>query len=614
MKGRQTCTTLRKTWWACLLMVLTVARVAQAQVGVGDNTQMSLNGFLGMGYSGGYQNFGPSAHGLFGTGNGQLSGFYYDPNFLSFDVRPFYNRNQDNGSFGSVLNDTGVEASTHLFSGTHFPGAVSFSKAFTNGSQYGIPGSAGLSSDSSTQNFSVTWNELLPKYPTLTGTFGLGSSSATLQGEPGTTDSSSRTFNLMSNYKVDGWGFMGFMNHQNFRVTLPAFLSPTNATSDSSSTSYGVSANHALPLSGMLQAGYNRTDYASETGDYHTNGATDTADTTVSLKPTEKLTVSGQLRYIGNLIGSLQQSLGAGAGPLPTDEQTSHGLSLNGFGSYMIGHGFVLTGFVNRQRQTFEGTVSASTQAGGTLTYNYSRPLFGMLYFSFGMVNSATNNGPGSLGFVGSVNFRKQFGGWQVDSNFSYTQNAQTIISYYTMSNYSYGGMVRRRFGVNSIWTGSYHGMRSGLTELPGYGNRSDAFLTTLGRGKFALSGTYSQSHGTAFLSTAGVLTPNQLAPLLNPDQAIYDGKTYGGGVSVIPIKRMIISANWYKTQSDTLTSQLFSNNNSQRIYTQMQYNLRKLSFRAGYWRTVQQIGVTSTLPTQNNTYYFNLSRWFNVF
>lgn len=613
MTYRQSWATLQRLCGACLL-VLSMGNFAKAQLGVGDDTKMTLNGYLGAGYSGDFGETGASGHGLFGSGAGQLAGYYYNPNFLSFNVRPFYNRNQDNSSFGSVLSETGVDGSVNLFSGSPFPGSVTYSKAFSKGSQYGIPGAQGLSSDSSTQNFGVTWSELLSGLPSVTATYGMSSSFATLQGESGTTDSASRNFSLMSHYRVDGWGLTGFLNHQNFRVKLPSFLSPTNAESDSSGTSFGASVTHALPLSGMFGAGYNRTNYNSETGTYRNHGTTDTADSTVSFKPTQRFTINGQVRYTGNLIGALQQQVAPGAPPLPTDEQTSHSVILSTYGAYNLGHGFILIGYFNREQATFRGVDFTTNRAGGTLTYSYSRPLFGMLYFSFGMVNNASNQGAGSLGFVGNVSFKRRFGAWQVDSDFSYAENVQTIIAYYTTSNYNYGAAVRRRFGASSSWNASYHSARSALTQLPGYSNSADTFITTLVRGRFGLSGNYGQSHGTAMLSGAGILTPSELAPLVAPDQALYDGKVYGAGLSVAPMKKMIINVNWFRTRSDTQTASIFSANNSERFYGQMQYNLRKLSFRAGYWRVDQGIGAAGLPPTINNTYYFNISRWFSVF
>jgi hypothetical protein len=606
--------TLRKIRRIGTLALIGCAMSAQAQVEVGDNLNLTLNGNVAVGYSGDFGNSG-SGHGLFGAGFGQLSGYFYQPSFLSFNVRPFYNRSQDNSSYTSVLRDTGVDASANIFGGSHFPGSVSYSKSFANGSQFGFPGSTGLNSDSSTRTFSVTWSELLPNLPSLTATFADSSSSSTIQGEAGTTDSASRSFNLTSNYKVDGWGLTGFLTHQNFNVTLPSFLSPTNSASDSSGTSYGFSATHPLPLSGTFLASYNRTNYSSESGTYRNNGTTDTAESTVAFQPTQRFTVNGQVRYTGNLIGALQQSfLPGGPPPLPTNDLTSHGISLNTFGTYNLGHGFILIGYANQQQQTFEGIDSSNTRAGGTLTYSYSRPLFGMLYFSFGMVNNASNTGGGSLGYVGNVSLKRQLGRWQLDTDFSYAQNVQTIINSYTTSNYSYGAMIRRRFAANSTWTASYRGIQTGLTQLPGYNNRSDNFITILNRGRYGFSGSYSKSHGTALLSSAGVLTPTVLAPLIAPDQAVYDGTSYGAGLSVAPLRRMIINVNWYRTRSDTLTAATFSANNSERYYGQIQYNLRKLSFRAGYWRVYQGIGANGLPPTTRNTYYFNISRWFNIF
>jgi hypothetical protein len=76
----------------------------------------------------------------------------------------------------------------------------------------------------------------------------------------------------------------------------------------------------------------------------------------------------------------------------------------------------------------------------------------------------------------------------------------------------------------------------------------------------------------------------------------------------------MLINVNWYRMRSDTLTAQTFSNNNSERFYGQMQYNLRKLSFRAGYWRVYQGTSANGRPPSMDNTYYFNISRLFDMF
>src|SRR6185437_14627319 len=462
---------------------------AQAQVAVGDEVKMSLNGNIGIGYSGDFGNTGTSGHGLFGTGMGLLSGSYYNPNFLSFNVRPFYNRNQDNGVYTSVLSETGVDASTSIFSGSHFPGSISYTKSFAKGSQYGLPGTANLSADSNTQNFSATWSELLPNLPSLTATFADNSSSSTILGESGTSDTSSKIFNVLSNYKVHGYQLTGFVNHQNYNVELPAFLAPTNTQSDSATTSYGISANHSLPLSGTITMDYNRTDYDSRTGAFQANGTTDTADTTVAVKPIERLSVSGQVRYTGNLIGALRQTYLAGqTAGLFSEEEQSHGIMLGTYAAYQIGHGFGLVGYANRQIQNFAGTTYDFNQAGGTLTYSYARPLFGLLYLSFGMVNNGTTTGGNSLGFVGNADLKRRIRRWEYNADFSYSQNVQAIIANYTTSGFNYGGNVRRRLGSNISWTVSYRGAQTAVTQIPGSGNRADSFVTNFVDGRYDFS------------------------------------------------------------------------------------------------------------------------------
>lgn len=588
---------------------------AQAQLNLGQGVEMSMNGNLGIGYSGNFGDSGLSGHALYGTGMGLLSGSYHNPNFLSFTVRPYYNRNQDNTSYTSVLSETGVDASTSIFAGSYFPGSVSFSKSFSQGSQYGLPGSASLTADGSNQDFSVSWKELLPQMPSLTATFSDNSSSSTIFGQTGTANTSSKILDLMSNYSVHGFQLVGFVNHQNYHVDLPAFLSRTNSHSDSASTSYGISATHTLPFSGSFTADYNRTNYDGETGSYRTRGSTGTADTMVSFKPAERLTVSGQLRYTGNLIGALRQSYLDGELPVEfNNEQGSYGVALNSYATYQIGHGFTLIGYANRQTQTFAGTHYNYHQVGGTLSYSYSRPLFGLLYFSFGMVNNGTTNGGDSLGFVGTATLKKRVGMWEYGADISYSQNVQTVLANFTTSSFNYGGNIRRRFGSNMSWSSSYRGIQTGITQLQGSNNRADSFLTNFQRGRYDVSGSYSKSHGAALLSSTGVLTPTPVAPILTPDQILYSGEVYGAGASVRPMRRMLVNFNWYRVRSSTETTTLLSQNNSERYYGQMEYNVRKLSFRAGYWRVYQGVGASAIQPTLNNTYFFNVSRWFNLF
>jgi predicted CXXCH cytochrome family protein len=54
-----------------------------------------------------------------------LAGSFYNPNFLSFKVEPFYNQSRANSDFQSITGASGVTASSSIFGGSEFPGSVS---------------------------------------------------------------------------------------------------------------------------------------------------------------------------------------------------------------------------------------------------------------------------------------------------------------------------------------------------------------------------------------------------------------------------------------------------------------------------------------------------------
>jgi len=379
---------------------------------------------------------------------------------------------------------------------------------------------------------------------------------------------------------------------------------------------------HPLPLSGSFQIGANRYTYTSNDNVSLSNdGTSDTALASVSLNPTRKLTVTGTVRYYDNLLTFAQPgTLPPGTGPIAPIDTGVSGFTVNSFASYNLGKGLILLGYVNRQEQHFAGTEYDSNQWGATLTYNYARPLFGLLYFSFGTVNTTGNGNQGGLGFVGNLGIKKKFNGWDLNADISYAQNVQSSLALYTTSNYNYGGYVRKRFGDNTYWTASYREVQTGLTQQTGYHNRSETALTTLNRRRIGFSGSYSQSNGTSILTSSGQLIPTPIPSIILVNQVVYNGVAYGAGFNVAPIRKMVITANWFRVQNQTQSnlttsnSAIFSNNDSDRIYAQLQYNVRKLILRSTYWR-INQLVSSSGLPrTTENTYSFSISRWFNFF
>jgi hypothetical protein len=620
MYGQQS-STLRRFLEVTFLTACFFAVTAQGQVQVGDNLRMNLNGVLGTGYAGQWGNqsgFDQTSHGIFLQGQGDLSGSFYSPQFLNFNVRPFYNRNQDNSSFATVLNQSGVDAGVNLFSGSHFPGAANYYWSQNDGTQYGLYQSPGLVGNDTTQGFNVSWSALIPNWPTLTATYSTSSSSGSILGETGTTESRIKGLNLLSNYSIDGFNLGGGFIHQNFENTFPSFIGGPNLQSTSMNNGFFITASHSLPLNGAITGGYTRQTYENNTADVVNNGTADTLYATIGMTPVYKLSVTGGVRYYNNLVGGLQGSLlPAGSVPLVPFSSDSKGLALNGFANYNIGHGFLVGGYANWYQQHFQGIDYSNHQFGATLTYNYARPLLGMLYFTFGMVNNGYSGGQGGMAAVANIGLKKIIAGWDIEADASYSQNLQNSVAWFTTSSYNFGGSVRRQIGDFAYWSATARTVRTALTQLHGYDTHSEIYITTLTYKRTGLSGSYTQNSGTSILTTTG-LVPIPV-PGLQPGEVLYNGASYGGTLSYTPLKRLTTSVSWFRMNADTASNissngPIFSQNSSNRMYGVMTYRFRKLNFMATYWRTNQQVSSSGLGWVNQNNYTFTVSRWFNVF
>lgn len=598
-----------------VVVVLLLGAAACAQLEVGEDVKLSLSGTLGVAYGGGFGSDGVSSHSLGFNGSGNLTGSYYNPNFLSFTVLPYYNRSQNNSQSQSIFDATGVTATVNLFSGSKYPGWVSYGKSINGSSAFTIPGLPGLEENGSSQSFAVGWSVLLPKLPTLSASFMSSSSSSTLLGTTGETDVSTKNLNLTSAYTLKGFLLNGFFTYQTMGITLPDPFGSTSSSGDSSSTGYGLWASHKLPLSGNFSASWSRTTFASEGTTGRSDGTTDTLTAGASFAPTRKLSVTADMRYIDNVLGVLQQSvLGQNGLPILPLDNGSHSVSFGTTASYALGHGFSLRGYADHLQQYYFGQNVSNTIYGGTINYNYARPLFGMLLFSFGMVNTANEQGNNGLGLVANVSMNRRFGKWDTSADFSYAQDVQTLLALYTTSSYTYGGYVRRRINWNTYWNGSARAAHSGLTQLAGQDNSSYTFSTGLTWRRLGVSGGYATSSGTTVLTANGLLTPTPEVGLITDNLVLYNARSYTAGVFLYPIKRMTIYGTYANAHSDTSSHSAFSVNQTELVNGRLEYRLRKLWVIGGFTRYRQGISASGAPPSVVNSYSIGISRWFNVF
>ena len=587
---------------------------------VGDNLLMHLNGDVGFAYSGGL-NQGLSDHSMGFSGNGNLTGSYYSPNFLNFNIDPFYNRAQSNSVFGSLTNTSGVTSNVNLFSGSHFPGTVSYNRLFNSTSQFGVPGSEiGLAQHTNTQGYGIGWSALVPDWPTLTANYSVNSNSNSIIGLPGNNDETDHTLTVLSNYRWNEFQMLGQFIHRNVDASFSEMLETVAPVqTNSSSNSYGVSVQHPLPMAGTFGVTWNRLDYDYDYKDSYSatnSGGSTSVNGTAAFHPTSKLGVAFNGNYNTSLLGSVPE-------PILNNGAVVDMASLGSFRSELVGSDVYYQIFrnlgvhadVSHQHQSFLGNSYSATQFFGSANFNFDRRLLKGLSFSLAVVDTAQQTDNTGLGFVGTVNYTRKFSGWDINGNFSYAQNTQTVMLVYTTSSYNYLGSVRRRLGDRSYFMAGYSGAHSGITANSGTNSSAQRVWTTFMHRGYTLNAFYNKSRGMAILSANGLIpVPGNLPPSALGATTSYDSQGWGlnGGATVV--RRLTISAGYSKSNGHTVDPLLTTATNNELINALMQYRLRKIFLNAGYTRLSQSVGTPGTQPIDVTTYFIGFSRWFNFF
>lgn len=607
---------------------------------MGD-VDLSANGTISAGYNASYGNQVESNHGLTAGGAAAFNGFYYNPNFLSFNVDPYFNQSRSNSNFGSVTDASGVSLSSAIFSGSHFPGSLNYQTNYNTTGNYGIPGITSLNTNGSNQSFGVGWGAYVPGLPTLTVGYQQGSSNYSLYGTNETGSSNFDSFFLTSNYTLAGFGLSGSISHGNSSALIPGvIIGGETASSNSDSTSYTFSATHRLPWNGTFTSSFDRTDLDSDYLGYTFNGDIDVVNVNVGLHPTPKLAFSLSSDYTDNLSGSLYQSLIPGASPstlaatgtsvvqnqsTPTSTTTGTGALLQSTeGSnhawdflfnttYSFATNLQALGQFERREQDYLGTNYGSNMYMGGVFY--TRPFAGGYLGSSVNVIDSTIDGSSQnqLGFNVNSNYNRRIGSWMFGGYFTYAQNVQTILITYTTSYYNFSGNVAHRIGGWYITAGAGGG-RSGLTDVPNSSTSTESFSASVGRRKFGVSGTYSKSDGNSLAGGGGLVT-TPITPIIPSNLLVlYGGNSYSFTASANPVRGLTAAANYVKSQTNLNNSGVTSWNNYEQDTVYLQYQFRQLGVNGGYTRFVQGFSASQTAPASFSNFYIGVYRWFNFF
>jgi hypothetical protein len=583
-----------------------------------EGVSSDLSGTVSTGYSADYGNMTSSDHSWSVGGSGTFSGSFYNPNFLTFSATFFLNQSRANSDFQSISDASGVNVTTNIFSGSHYPGSVSYSKTYNAEGNYAVPGLANYVTHGNSDTFGVVWNENVPDVPSLSVGFQTGGGNYSVYGTDDTGKNDYKSLSLHSSYRFEGFSMGAYYTLGDGDALIPKIVSGvSDSESHSSSSAYGFNVSHLLPMQGSVAGSINRTSYSSAYLGTDITGSIDTMNGAAAIHPSEKLSISASASYSDNLTGQLIDSVVASGGTVAglDANEGSNSLDLMGNVSYNFMKNLETSGFVERRAQSFLGEQYGVTSYGGSSSYG--RPLLNGNFSASVTVadNASDQTGENTLGFSSRLNFSDEILGWHLSSSFGYSQNVQTLLITYMNSFYNYSGNARKRFGRLNISAGAAAG-RTALSQDAGSASSSQSYSAGVGFTSFiTANGSYSKADGQALATGAGLIPVPIPSPVIPSSLlSLYGGDSYSFGLSSSPAKKLLISGSYSKSISTTSGNAIASSNANTQYNALVQYQFRKLNFNSGFDRLQQGFSGSSTAPEVISSFYFGVSRWFNFF
>ena len=595
--------------------LLLLAGPLAAQIKTGDFSD-NLSGTISTGYTADYGNQTSSEHNWAIGGLANLSGSFYSPNFLSYNASVYLNQSRANSDFQSISSASGVNASATIFGGSRFPGSISYSKAYNDEGNYAIPGLANYVTHGNSSAFGINWSENISDLPSLSAAFQVGNSQYSVYGADDGGENAFHSLNLHSAYSLAGFHMGAYYALGGGHSLIPEVLDGVQGSeSHSTNDGYGFTVSHRLPMSGNFSGGINRSTWNTDYLGMDSSGAIDVYSAIASVHPLTKISVTGSVNYSDNLSGQLFQSVLAGGGAVGGVglDQPSDSLDLLASVGYAPSLNLLATAYIERRTQLFLGDEYGDTTFGGGAVY--SRELLGGSFNA--SVNAAGNTadkgGEDTLSFSTSENFSRIVAGWNVTGSFGYAQNVETLLVTYLNSNYHYQGTLRHRWGKLNV-SGGAGASRTGLTSQPGTVSGNQSYSASVGYTPFlTATGSYSKASGQALATGAG-LVPVQLPNLPTSLITLYGGDSYAFALSSNPIKGLLLTAEYSKSNSNTSNSGITSMNLNNEFNAIIQYQVRKLSFNSGCSRLAQGFSGSGSPPEVISSFYVGVSRWFNFF
>lgn len=595
------------------LVVLLGAGVAAAQLQMGESTQINLSGVMNFGYNGLFSEV-TSNQIVFG-GNADLTGYYYDPRFLSFRVSPYYNQSRLNSDFNSLFTSKGFSASANFFGGSSTPVEVSYSRDWNTDGTFTVPGALGYTTFGHSQAFNVGAGAYFEGFPTLHASFSMTSNGYTLLGSDEDGASKGRAFTLGSTYARWGFNFNGTYAltrlEQHTPLLFNTMLTADQAT-DQSALQFGAS--RELWKNAQFSASYSRTHFVTDYAGQDTDATYDTVSANLGWRPTQKLVIAANTNYTTNF-GAYYLNTFTSSGGAPTLLQLfrdSKYFTYGGRATYLLSQSITLDAGLDRTAQDYAGVNIASTNMSGGAGYRHALwggqfgAHYGVAYYT------APTAEQSALGQSGSASFSRDVRGWRTTASVQHNTNVMTAVLGYTQTGYGFNLSTARTFGEWFVTVSGRLG-KSGINGAAVADSISSSYSAAVSRRKYSFNGSFSRNSGESLPTVNGLLPSPAPGPL--PGLLIfYSGYSYAFGGSYQPTRKLRMSGSYVHSTYSTDNLVGISDNMVRRLDLRTEYSWRQMRIQGSYTHLRQGIGVSFTQPQTVNAIYFGVSRRFDIF
>ena len=585
-----------------------------------DGLQLqSLSGDIGAGYDGSYGTLG-SSHDINLTGDENLNGYYYNPNFFNFNLNSYYGRTQENSTGASLTNTEGYLFNGQIFGGSPMPGGVSLGQSWGQTEAYGVPGLTGLNSTVNSSSFAVGW--LFKNLPVknLSVSFGDISSGLSIPGFVGKSTDKTRSFGVSSGgYRLAGFSLGGSFTYARFSEESDLFTGVEEKGAGDFLSFQGQTQRKIPRGSFTLMAGHSTETVSSDGQGSQTS--TTQVDSVIN-SYVWRLPLSGSVTYNDNYYANLFQELNSsGQGVVVQQNIPGVGTLQASVGSsYTFPNRVFVTGFLTHNIEFVQGQRLGSTSGGANVAYGFGR-FFKGLTLIVGMHDNASQVGNTGAALQASATYRNSIGHWRFTSNAGYDQSIQTLFALYNQSEMNANVALRRELH-NGLKMNFDAGYGRSLFSSGGGGSSSQHLTAEVSWLKQSLSASYGKSGGEGITTTAGVVpvtTPGLSSAVEQP----FSGESYTIAYNNALVKHVTVNLAWSRflnsmgnnvVPSSTLPGIALPNATSTTYNGYLTYNVRKLNFYASAIRSIQGAIGTTTLPSNITVYSFGVSRWFKFF